>query len=126
MKKIKVLKKIICIIIVIILFSALNISSFAIAPQNQRTIVKIYPKAGTYTKAFNVTLTLQKGYSVYFTLDNSNPSKSKTKYVKPVIIEKSLNLKYIYVDKKGKISSIFTITENLRMKFLRRFFAKFI
>ncbi|MHB1127932.1 MAG: chitobiase/beta-hexosaminidase C-terminal domain-containing protein [Bacillota bacterium] len=63
-------------------------------------------ESGFYTAPISVTLTIPEGTNVYYTLDNSTPTTSSTKYTgQPVQITTSIRLKAVAASTSGSLTS---------------------
>ena len=68
-----------------------------------------------------VTIELTNSIYTYYTLDGSTPDENTTKYISPILVDKSLELKAICIDKAGNKSMIIScnytlIPQGLSMK----------
>ncbi len=67
--------------------------------------VTITPKGGIYDSTQTVSLTANEGVTIYYTLDESQPSVDSIIYTQPVAITKTTTLKYTAFDKAGNNNS---------------------
>lgn len=68
------------------------------------------PNGGFYNTNETVTLSMNHGGTIYFTLDGSNPTTSSSKYITPITIINTTILKYLAVDLIGNRSPIYSET----------------
>lgn len=67
----------------------------------------VSPDGGRFTEAFSVTVTVPKGVTVYYTWNDTAPSKKSSKYTGPIEIPEGNNiLSLIAVDENGLSSEV--------------------
>jgi hypothetical protein len=64
------------------------------------------PAGGTYTAGQKVTLGTSEPSSTYYTIDGSAPTTGSAKYTEPLVLKKSMTLRYIAIDSAGNTSEI--------------------
>jgi outer membrane protein assembly factor BamB len=67
------------------------------------------PTGGLYSTTKTVTLNMNKGGSIYYTLNGNTPTISSTKYSKPLTISSTTTLKYLAIDLAGNKSPVYTL-----------------
>jgi len=70
----------------------------------------ITPATGTYEDDQTVTITEPSGnnYTIYYTLDGSEPSESSTIYNDPFVVTQTTTVKAVYVDDDDNMSAVST------------------
>ena len=64
--------------------------------------------SGKYGSAQSVTLTCEKGCTIYYTTDGTKPTKKSAKYTKPITIDESTTLRFFSVKKGLAKSAVIT------------------
>lgn len=76
----------------------------------------ISPKGGAFTEYTKIKITVPESGKVYYTWDGADPTVDSSEYVAPIEMLRGINvLKYITVDKYGKISDIGSESYNLQI-----------
>lgn len=107
---------IVVLIAVLVLQSINVVAATKASPAQDSNKVILSVKSGTYEKPVSISFTVAKGFNAYYTLDGSIPTIKKNKYSTPIQISKSTTLKYIWVDSKGKASTVKTAIYQLSIK----------
>ena len=77
---------------------------------NRKPTVSIYHNGGFYNATKTVYLKIDEPGIIYYTLDNSRPTKTSSKYINPLKISKTTILKYLAFDTSGNQSNTGTVT----------------
>jgi hypothetical protein len=65
-------------------------------------------KGGVYTVDKTIVLTMSENGTIYYTLNGSNPTVASTKYVGPITVSSTTNLKFLAVDLAGNLSPVYS------------------
>jgi hypothetical protein len=107
----------IIVLIAVLVLQGINVVAAAKAsPDQDSNKVILSVKSGAYEKLLSISFTVTKGFKAYYTLDGSIPTINKNKYSTAIQIGKSTTLKYIWVDSKGKASTVKTAIYKLNIK----------
>ncbi len=70
-------------------------------------------KGGSYYLPFNVTLTVSKPSTIYYTTNGTNPTIDSLIYTGPITINTTQNIKFMAIDTSGTLSGVYTEKYNL-------------
>ena len=87
-----------------------SIGTFVYTKDTTVPVTNIFPNpnAGIYTGSQTVTILSLEPTTIYYTLDNTDPTTSSTVYTNPVTINSSTNVKYFAIDTAGNVGTIQT------------------
>lgn len=77
----------------------------SITIDNKAPQITVTPKSGCYNSTRTVYIKLNKTGTIYYTMDNSTPTKLSRKYTEPLKISKTTVLRYLAVDPAGNTST---------------------
>ncbi|NYB28168.1 MAG: Ig-like domain-containing protein [Methanobacteriaceae archaeon] len=78
--------------------------------ENMPASVILTPVPGYYKNSIQVTLTINRPVTIYYTTNGSTPTNQSTLYTTPISITQTTTLKYITVDEEGNNSPVQTKT----------------
>jgi parallel beta-helix repeat protein len=81
--------------------------------ENMPASVILTPVPGYYKNSIQVTLTINRPVTIYYTTNGSTPTNQSTLYTTPISITQTTTLKYITVDEEGNTSPVQRKTYNI-------------